>query len=201
MIHGNERLSLPALPEQRDGFRFRGGHVALDLAATLAARLKPAPRELLATPGDLDRWFAAAGLGAPTGKATDADLSGARAVREAIYAIAMATIAGTTAPTAAIDSLNRAALGAAAVPQIGEAGRIRLDGPPDGLIALLAREAILLLGDEMRARVRQCESDSCALLFLDTSRGGDRRWCSMTGCGNKAKVAEFRRRKRAAAGA
>ena len=49
-------------PEDRDGFRFRGGHVALDLAATLGARLKAQPRELLAAPADLDRWLVSAGL-------------------------------------------------------------------------------------------------------------------------------------------
>jgi predicted RNA-binding Zn ribbon-like protein len=31
---------------------------------------------------------------------------------------------------------------------------------------------------------------------VDTSRSGERRWCSMAGCGNKAKVAEFRQRQR-----
>jgi hypothetical protein len=46
----------------RDGFRFRGGHPALDLTATLQGRLKHIPRELLAGPEDLARWLAAAGL-------------------------------------------------------------------------------------------------------------------------------------------
>ena len=60
----------------------------------------------------------------------------------------------------------------------------------------IARDAIVLFGSEMSERIRQCEGETCALLFLDTSRSGDRRWCSMAGCGNKAKVADFRRRQR-----
>jgi predicted RNA-binding Zn ribbon-like protein len=37
-------------------------------------------------------------------------------------------------------------------------------------------------------------------VFEDTSRGGRRRWCDMTSCGNPAKVRRFRA-KRAAVGA
>jgi len=65
----------------------------------------------------------------------------------------------------------------------------------DFLISI-ARDAIVLFGCETSERIRQCEGETCALLFLDTSRSGDRRWCSMAGCGNKAKVADFRRRQR-----
>ena len=39
-------------------------------------------------------------------------------------------------------------------------------------------------------RVRQCpiESGGCGWLFLDTSRSGNRRWCDMRTCGNRAKA-------------
>src|SRR3569833_4790886 len=57
-----KRRTMDTLPEDRDGFRFRGGSIALDLAATLQARLKPSPRELLATPQDLDRTLVSVGL-------------------------------------------------------------------------------------------------------------------------------------------
>jgi predicted RNA-binding Zn ribbon-like protein len=76
---------------------------------------------------------------------------------------------------------------------------MRLVGPVRALLTTLAHEAIRLFGGEQANRIRQCESESCALLFLDLSRSSDRRWCSMSGCGNRAKVAEFRRRKRAPA--
>ncbi|TIU06903.1 MAG: CGNR zinc finger domain-containing protein, partial [Mesorhizobium sp.] len=32
----------------------------------------------------------------------------------------------------------------------------------------------------------------CGWLFLDTSRGGKRRWCSMRTCGNREKVSRHR---------
>jgi predicted RNA-binding Zn ribbon-like protein len=65
------------------------------------------------------------------------------------------------------------------------------------LLSTLARAAAELLGGPLSDRIRQCAGDGCALLFVDTSRSGHRKWCSMAGCGNKAKVASFRDRNRA----
>lgn len=36
--------------------------------------------------------------------------------------------------------------------------------------------------------LRECASDDCTWLFLDTSKNHSRRWCSMTQCGNRAKA-------------
>ncbi|NIJ20410.1 putative RNA-binding Zn ribbon-like protein [Sphingomonas naasensis] len=182
--------------ELRDGFRFRGGHVALDFTATRARRLKPDPRELLATPEDLARWLTAAGMAEALPEVSPDALMAARALREAIYALADAQIGGRAPSGDDIATLNRLAGALAAVPQLDARQKAHWHGDAAALLALLAREAVLLLGGCDRARIRQCEAEGCALLFLDTSRGGDRRWCSMKGCGNKAKVAEFRRRKR-----
>jgi len=44
------RPTYPDADTERDGFRFRGGHPALDLTATLLGRLKQERRELLGTP-------------------------------------------------------------------------------------------------------------------------------------------------------
>jgi len=182
--------------ELRDGFRFRGGHAALDFAATLARRLKADPRELLAAPEDLARWLVAAGMAESPPKVSNADLVAARALREAVYALAEAQIHGRLPAGQDVATLNRLADGPAAVPWLDDEGSAHWRGDAAALLALLAREAVLLLGGADRARIRQCEAGGCALLFLDMSRAGDRRWCSMQGCGNKAKVAEFRRRRR-----
>ncbi len=39
-----------------------------------------------------------------------------------------------------------------------------------------------------KTRIRSCAHDDCVLWFLDTSKGGRRRWCSMERCGNRAKA-------------
>ena len=48
------------------------------------------------------------------------------------------------------------------------------------------------------AMIKECEGPSCTIVFLDTTRGHARRWCSMAACGNRAKQAAHRRRARRA---
>lgn len=45
-------------------------------------------------------------------------------------------------------------------------------------------------------RVRRCAHPACVLYFFDTSRNGTRRWCSMDGCGSRAKAARHYQRHR-----
>jgi predicted RNA-binding Zn ribbon-like protein len=45
-------------------------------------------------------------------------------------------------------------------------------------------------------RIRNCEHSECRLYFVDTSKSGKRRWCSMELCGNRQKAAEFYARKK-----
>lgn len=47
-----------------------------------------------------------------------------------------------------------------------------------------------------RERIRSCEHEDCILHFIDTSKSGKRRWCSMETCGNRHKAAEFYARKK-----
>ncbi|MHC4705283.1 MAG: CGNR zinc finger domain-containing protein [Planctomycetota bacterium] len=56
--------------------------------------------------------------------------------------------------------------------------------------------AALLTSDEID-RVHECDAEDCNWLFLDCSRSGTRRWCSMSSCGNRAKARRhyLRRRK------
>jgi predicted RNA-binding Zn ribbon-like protein len=45
--------------------------------------------------------------------------------------------------------------------------------------------------------VKACEGSTCTLLFVDRTRGRARRWCSMAICGNRAKQAAHRHRRKA----
>lgn len=182
------------LPDDRDGFRFRSGNSALDLPATLQQRRSQSPRELLHAPRELARWFVSAGLAHSAPKTTVNDLATARALREAIYVLAGRR--HDAEAEGARRTLNRIARTAAAVPRLQATGTMELNGTARALVATLAREAVHLFGTDAVKLIRQCESPSCTLYFLDTSRTGARRWCSMAACGNKAKVSEFRRRQR-----
>ena len=180
--------------EVRDGFKFRGGSLPLDFAATLAGRLRPEPRDLLAEPDDLARWFVAAGLAKERPKVTTAVLQRARELREAIYRLAIARTRKKPFPEADRALLNRRAAGATPAPHLDRNGSCSTTGSASELLSLIARAAVELFGSAIGDRIRRCGGTGCALLFVDTSRAGARKWCSMAGCGNNAKVASFRAR-------
>lgn len=90
-----------------------------------------------------------------------------------------------------------------------EALPLRLTIDPVGLRALdetdlAARVTGLLASALVRAsaradwgRFKACPGPECAWVFYDRTRNASRRWCQMSECGNRAKVAAFRARTRA----
>ncbi|MGC0772141.1 MAG: CGNR zinc finger domain-containing protein [Candidatus Acidiferrum sp.] len=68
------------------------------------------------------------------------------------------------------------------------------EGGLEWLLAAIARSAAELIAEGPSARLRVCSNPSCGLFFYDTSRTRRRRWCSMSRCGNRHKVASFSRR-------
>ncbi|RTL57958.1 MAG: hypothetical protein EKK46_01270 [Rhodocyclaceae bacterium] len=67
---------------------------------------------------------------------------------------------------------------------------------PDSVVAALAVLVGRLLTEVSADTVRKCENPACILWFRDTSKRGNRRWCSMGACGNRAKAAAHRQRRR-----
>lgn len=61
------------------------------------------------------------------------------------------------------------------------------------VLAVIVDSAFDLLASDRRDRLHACEGERCILLFVDRSRAGRRKWCSMKVCGNRAKVAAHRR--------
>ena len=68
------------------------------------------------------------------------------------------------------------------------------EGGLDWLLAAIARSAAELIAEGTTSRLRVCSNPDCGLFFYDTSRTRRRRWCSMSRCGNRHKVAAFTRR-------
>jgi predicted RNA-binding Zn ribbon-like protein len=58
-----------------------------------------------------------------------------------------------------------------------------------------AAELVELL-DQRGDRIRGCANPDCVLWFLDTTRPGTRRWCSMAACGNRDKAIRHGRLRR-----
>ena len=60
----------------------------------------------------------------------------------------------------------------------------------------IAQSAAELLTGDGIGRLRKCAHEPCDWVFLDSSRGGRRRWCQMETCGNLAKLRRFRAKER-----
>lgn len=61
------------------------------------------------------------------------------------------------------------------------------------LQALIAFDALTLIGENKLTFLKRCSNPDCVLLFIDES--GRRKWCSMKICGNRKKAARFQQRK------
>ncbi|MES5817575.1 ABATE domain-containing protein [Streptomyces sp. RG80] len=179
-------------------FPFVGGRPCLDFVATLGKR-HATPKERLPDTAALARWLTEAELtvGEEPVRVTARDLADARVLREALYRVVRAAMAGREPAAADVELVNQAAAKPDLAPQLGEV-RWAARQPSRAALATVARDAVLLTGGPLRERVKECENPDCSLLFLDDSQARRRRWCSMDRCGNLAKVAGYRSRSRAA---
>ena len=114
-------------------------------------------------------------------------------IRETIYRL-LQSVASSSAPVredlrrlnnALSDAEPRTLLARA---DGGFAWRIEAKPTAPGILAPVLWSAADILVGLDSARVRECANDRCLWLFLDNSKNGSRRWCSMQACGNRAKA-------------
>lgn len=193
--------------------RLVGGHPCLDFVNTVDARRDRWGPDLLRSYADLVVWAERVGLLDPSTAAglrsasqtspreAEQALAHARALREALHAILLCEVNKEAPRPDDLAFLNSAVASANA--------QRRLVGTPEGLgwawrdgarldaithrIALAA--AAFLLARPSRRLVRECPGPNCGWLFLDTSRGGRRSWCSDETCGSLTRVRRFRERR------
>jgi predicted RNA-binding Zn ribbon-like protein len=174
-----------------DGVRwwFDSGDVALDFAYTGSMGGGRPEWERWHSPEDLQRWMEER-FGVRV-TATAAELRRAKRLRDAIAGLVTDVSRGRSRRSELQAVVNRYAAQPDVAPQLGS-------DPPrptvDQLLASVAREAVHMLSDHAD-RIRECGADDCAVVYLDTSRSGNRRWCSMSRCGNRHKVREQRARR------
>lgn len=125
-----------------------------------------------------------------------------RRVRQAMRGVLEASASHQAAAPADLEEINRALRTHYIYELVPAPDGVSLDhrhqgDPVDGAIARLAESIAreLIQGDT--ARLRVCENPQCRWVFKDTSRTGKRKWCSMRSCGNRAKVARHRARRKA----
>ncbi|GAA1937275.1 CGNR zinc finger domain-containing protein [Kitasatospora viridis] len=190
-------------------FREGAGRLSLDFIRTLRRRGTPAAEEELPTPAALAAWVHQLGpCRTPTTEPpSPRTLARAHELREAVTVLLHAACSAqgvTGCPADVREAVNLAAAeGAAPVPVLDAAGLLSWQAadPVAATLTLIARDALELAASPLAHRLRECRGDECACLFLDNSRPGSRRWCSMSSCGNQAKKAAFRERERTGGGA
>ena len=195
-------VRLPAIPDSEPSaeelrFVFRPGRLSLAFCATVGERWRRGFERLL-TPGHLTRWYAEARVAGAPVPVTGADLTEARAVREAVYRTAKALLGGEPPAGPDEEIINRAAAAPPPVPRMQRNAVLLAAARPDpaaSALSAVARDAIGLFTTADARRMRECASPECGLLFLDLSRPGRRRWCSSNACGGKARAAAYRQRR------
>ncbi|HEX2212955.1 MAG TPA: CGNR zinc finger domain-containing protein [Mycobacterium sp.] len=150
-----------------------------------------ATHDHLRDPADARR-FLAARMGIPDGLPSRADLAAFRKLREAVEQV--------------VD--ERAPFPQKVVQPLLRKAAFRLDDrgdlvPEKSGWAGLAHVLLLSLRDfsEIDRPLKRCNNAACKWLFVDRSRNQTRQWCEMGMCGNRAKVARFKRRQQPTAAA
>jgi predicted RNA-binding Zn ribbon-like protein len=182
-------------------FRQGAGRLCLDFLRTLRHRGTPSATERLPEPAALAAWVGQFGPYGPGSVAAPSrtQVLEAQRLREAIYDLLTAARSGDGAGSGRPDArnqVNRAASHPVPVPHLDASGQLRwhADEPVAAVLALVARDALDLSVSDAIARVRHCANPDCRVMFLDSSRPGTRRWCSMNACGNLAKKQALRGR-------
>ena len=178
-----------------DVFHFLADRPVLDFLATIAER-GTTDEEKLQQPGDFGDWAAECGVTTNRISVSPDQLAHAVAVREAIYRT-LGAVTDRTAPRRQdVDLINQAAQPPRPVPRLTRSGAVTRDGNLEAVLAVLACDCIELIHGPDRELLRRCDDPKCTRLYVDRSRGRRRRWCGMQGCGNRAKAARYRRRRR-----
>lgn len=193
-------------------FEFSADELCLDFANTWGNR-EDATDDRLSCYDDLVQWALQAGIvddsrgrhlrrHATRDPAEAADaFAAAVALREAVFRACSAAAAGRSPGDDDLEMLNQ---GLARVPRQrlyrgGECCQWEWAENGSDLFRIMW-PVLLSAGDLLTSsevdRIRECQAPDCCWLFLDSSRGGRRKWCDMSVCGNRAKARRYYARHR-----
>jgi len=182
---------------------FLAGHSALDFLNT-RMRVNGELVDLLQRDEDVLRWLERAGFPAARIRPDTAPMSlvdAARTLRESIRSLVEKRRAGRRGDPSV---LNRFLAQAQSHPRLvwnkprsPTIDRVRRQDTPSGILGPVAEAAAHLLATADFTHVKRCEDETCVLWFSDQTKSHHRRWCSPALCGNRHKVAAYRKRRRA----
>jgi predicted RNA-binding Zn ribbon-like protein len=187
---------------------FIGGDAALDFVNTVTGR-DESPRDWLDSYGRLLDWATRVRLlpernlkalrrkARSNPAAAGSALAQAKALRESLFALISAIVAGAVPPRGALELLRQHwVVGIEAHALRLENSRVvaevRGDAADLNLVAaLVAYRMVQHVLPTPTARLRICRGENCSWVFVDSSKAGARRWCDMAVCGNAAKSKRF----------
>jgi predicted RNA-binding Zn ribbon-like protein len=186
---------------------FVGGDPALDFVNTVTGR-DQSPRDWLDSYARLIEWAALVRLfpqdvlqrltreAKREPAAAMRALARAKTLREQLFALLTNIISGGPPSKdalrllrehwlAGVNSLDLRFEGSRVVKDFG--GEVDLDS----IARMLGYRIVEDVLKSPMERLRMCQGPNCSWLFIDTSKGGRRRWCDMAVCGNAAKSRRF----------
>jgi predicted RNA-binding Zn ribbon-like protein len=172
---------------------FVAGHVALDFVNTAEERGHPDAGDVLHTPEDLRLWGERYGL---LEDATDDAPEFRRAIeaRELLYRLLFARVHSRAVPVGDVERLAQLAAEAYGAGELDPDFTWRW---PRSELSTIRHVAVTSAVELLQAqpRLKQCPGEHCGWFFLDATKRGNRRWCSMGECGQEAKSARRRARR------
>jgi predicted RNA-binding Zn ribbon-like protein len=193
----------------RPEFIFVGGHPAIDFANTLVSLPGPGI-EFLRTWSDVTDWLIEANISGDSPlEVTPAHrpeaLKGVLELRHAWKQILPSLVAGGKVSDDFFARLNGLLAADSFHEVLNRTGKKRfhlvrsasqLQGGKLAL-SILAEQIALFLAKANLSYLRRCaNTESCVLYFYDATKNHRRQWCSVATCGNRHRVAKFRRRQR-----
>ena len=187
------------------------GRPCLDFVNTVDPRVGTMRREYLSDYASLVEWSELAGVINKTQRGALAEQAvcekgeaqrvflRAKSFREALYKLASAQARQRQAPAAAMKRIIRAIRQAwrhVDLVRLRHRYAVKATEDLDLPLSLLALDAERLITSNALASIRMCDAKECGWVFLDTSQGPRRRWCSMAVCGNREKARRFALRRR-----
>jgi predicted RNA-binding Zn ribbon-like protein len=139
------------------------------------------------------RWLRDHRRGSAADAATEADLTLARDLRDALR--------DELAGAADRARLNGLASGIGLVARFAPDGGVALvpaDAGARGVLGEVLAAVVRAWHEGTWSRLKICSSAECRYVYYDRSKNGSRRWCSMEVCGNRSKTRAYRERVRPA---
>jgi predicted RNA-binding Zn ribbon-like protein len=190
-------------------FEFSGGDLSLDFVNTVDERPTDHSNELLPTSAEYISWAHQARLltkmqelnllkkASRNPREAEAARKSAIAMREVLFQILVHRIEGKEIPETLAAKWNKYVQRAMDQYELvsGKKGfEWHCIADPlefDSFLWPVIHSAVQLLTGPNADRIRRCAQDYCDWIFLDESKRGNRRWCDMSICGNRAKAERF----------